>query len=83
VVLDPKHKINVEYVEGPMRYLHNDWTFEPHPQGCAVSFHVDFEFKSKTLNAVMGALFHEAVRRMVGAFEERARKLYGPATRSS
>jgi coenzyme Q-binding protein COQ10 len=82
VTLEPKHRIYVEYVEGPMRYLHNDWTFEPHEAGCAVSFHLDFEFRSKTLNAVMGALFHEAVRRMVGAFEERAKQLYGGRPRS-
>jgi coenzyme Q-binding protein COQ10 len=42
-----------------------------------VEFFLSFEFRSKLLQAVIGALFEEAVRRMVGAFEGRAARLYG------
>ena len=80
VKLDPAAlRIDVTYAEGPMRHLKNHWVFEPHSEGCLIDFYVDFEFRSKLLQKLIEALFHEAVRRMVGAFEARARDLYGPA----
>jgi coenzyme Q-binding protein COQ10 len=42
-----------------------------------IDFYIDFEFRSKTLQKLIGVLFNEAVRRMVNAFEERANQLYG------
>ncbi len=69
--------IDVAYVEGPMKYLDNHWHFKPHPDGCVVDFHVDFEFRSLLLRKAVEPLFHEAVRRMVAAFEKRAMQLYG------
>jgi hypothetical protein len=36
----------------------------------------EFEFSSKMLQSLMGVLFNEAVRRMVAAFEGRAKQLY-------
>ncbi len=66
-------RIHVDYIEGPMRYMNNEWTFTRTANGyCAIDFVVDFEFKSKSLQAIMGVFFNEAVRRMVSAFEERA-----------
>jgi coenzyme Q-binding protein COQ10 len=77
VRLDPPHRIDVAYSEGPFRYLNNHWIFEKVPGGCRIDFFVDFEFKSKILQRVIEVLFGEAVRRMVSAFENRARQLYG------
>ena len=78
VDLDPDVlTINVTYVDGPMKYLENHWKFIPDGDGCAVEFHVDFEFRSVLLRKAIQPLFHEAVRRMVAAFEARARALYG------
>ena len=77
VTLGPPARIDVEYTEGPLRYLNNHWVFEPQPNGCMIDFFVDFEFKSMILQKLIGALFNEAVRRMVGAFESRAHALYG------
>lgn len=78
VDLDPSAlMIDVAYVEGPMKYLENHWEFLPHEKGCAVEFHVDFEFRSILLRKAIQPLFHEAVRRMVAAFESRAATLYG------
>jgi coenzyme Q-binding protein COQ10 len=77
VSLDRPRRIDVAYADGPFRYLNNHWTFAPHPEGCRVDFFVDFEFKSRLLQKVIEVLFSEAVRRMVGAFEKRARDLYG------
>jgi coenzyme Q-binding protein COQ10 len=77
VELDPPRQINVTYAEGPFRYLNNHWIFEKVPEGCRIDFFVDFEFKSRLMQKVIEVLFGEAVRRMVSAFEERARDLYG------
>ena len=85
VMLDRPTRIDVEYgKEGPFRHLENHWTFLPSEKGCIVEFYLDFEFRSKMLQRVIGVLFHEAVRRMVGAFEARAKQLYGtPSGRES
>ena len=77
VSLCPPGRIDVTYAEGPFRYLNNHWTFAPVAGGCQVGFFVDFEFKSRLLQRLIEVLFSEAVRRMVGAFEKRARDLYG------
>ncbi|MEQ9331833.1 type II toxin-antitoxin system RatA family toxin [Thalassobaculum sp.] len=70
-------RIDVSYSEGPFRYLNNHWVFEPHPDGCLIDFYVDFEFRNRMLQSVIGLFFNEAVRRMVQAFETRADQLYG------
>ena len=68
--------IEVKYADGPFKHLRNSWRFKPHPEGCEIDFFVDFEFESGVFQSVIEALFHEAVRRMVRAFEERADALY-------
>jgi coenzyme Q-binding protein COQ10 len=81
VALDRPHRIDVIYgEEGPFRHLENHWSFRPTETGCVVEFYLDFEFRSRMLQRLIGMLFHEAVRRMVGAFEARAKVLYGPAS---
>ncbi len=78
VMLERPGQIRVRYENGPFRYLNNQWTFEPDPLGCKVKFFVDFEFRSRLLQAAIGVVFNEAVRRMVNAFLKRARDVYGP-----
>lgn len=71
-------RIDVTYTEGPFHYLDNHWQFIPAEDGgTIIDFFVDFEFRSKLLQKVIGALFNEAVRLMVASFEKRARQLYG------
>jgi coenzyme Q-binding protein COQ10 len=77
VTLNRPDRIDVEYTEGPFRYLKNHWVFERQPGGCLVDFFVDFEFRSRMLQGVIAALFNEALKRMVSAFEKRAQELYG------
>jgi coenzyme Q-binding protein COQ10 len=81
VSLCPPGRIDVTYAEGPFRYLNNHWSFAPVAGGCRIGFFVDFEFKSRLLQRLIEVLFGEAVRRMVGAFEKRARDLYGAPSR--
>lgn len=79
----PEH-IRVDYVDGPLKYLNNDWTFRPDGQGgCHVDFCVDFQFKNRMFEMLAGQVFDRALRKMIGAFEERAAQLYGAGGNSS
>ena len=82
VVLWPEQdgvwKIDTEYLDGPFKYMRSGWSFKDRPEGgCHVEFFVDFEFKNAILQRLIGVVFHEAMSRIVRAFEDRARKLYG------
>lgn len=71
-------RIDVEYREGPFKFLNNHWVFERDGKnGCAIDFYVDFEFHSQLLEKAITAVFNQAVQRMVSAFEKRAQALYG------
>ena len=72
------HEIEIDYIEGPLKYLHNSWIFRPDGSGgTEVDFCVDFAFKSRLFETLAGQMFDRALRRMIGAFEDRARALYG------
>jgi coenzyme Q-binding protein COQ10 len=79
VTLDrPKLQILVEYLEGPFSHLENRWTFVPTgPESCEVEFFIDYEFRSRMLGMLMGAMFDTAFRRFAAAFEQRADEIYG------
>lgn len=78
VTLDAPNLVHVEYLSGPMKYLSNHWKFIREDDGsCTIDFFVDFEFKNRFLQNLIGVFFNEVVRRMVSAFEERAEQLYG------
>jgi coenzyme Q-binding protein COQ10 len=78
----PDH-IHVEYIDGPLKYLHNDWRFRPEAGGCAVEFSVDFAFKNRVFEMLAGQVFGQALRKMIGAFETRAAELYGSSNSSA
>ena len=69
--------ITVEYIEGPLKFLRNEWRFRPEPGGCAVEFSVDFAFRNRVFEMLAGQVFQAALRRMTAAFETRAAALYG------
>ena len=78
VVKERPRRICVDYVEGPLKYLHNEWTFDPAPDGGTnVHFSVDSAFRSRLFETLAGSMFDRALRRMTGAFEQRAAALYG------
>jgi len=79
VTLDrAKLEILVEYLEGPFRSLNNHWTFRPVDEhACDVDFFISYEFRSRALGLLMGAMFDAAFRRFAGAFEGRADQVYG------
>jgi coenzyme Q-binding protein COQ10 len=78
VTLDKPHRIHVDYIEGPLKYLRNEWQFDPAPDGGTnLFFSVDFAFRSRIFQALAGEMFDRALRRMTDAFERRAATLYG------
>jgi coenzyme Q-binding protein COQ10 len=78
VTMNPPDRIDVVYRDGPFRHLNNHWNFRTDEHGhCVIDFYIDFEFRSRTLQKLIGKLFNEAVQRMVNAFEKRAKQLYG------
>ncbi|MCK9919378.1 type II toxin-antitoxin system RatA family toxin [Microbacteriaceae bacterium K1510] len=79
VTLDrPNLAILVEYLNGPFSRMQNRWTFAPTGDDtCEVIFFIDYEFKSRTLAMLMGAMFDTAFRRFASAFEARADQVYG------
>lgn len=78
VILNAPDHLHVEYLSGPMRYLSNHWKFIREDDGsCTIDFFVDFEFKNSILQNLIGVFFTEVMQRMVGAFEARAKQLYG------
>jgi len=79
VTLSPdRREIRVAYLDGPFRFLDNRWRFTAiGDTACELDFYVDFEFRSRTLQAVVGAVFYRAMQQIVRAFEQRAAALYG------
>ena len=77
VILDRPHEISIEYLRGPLKNLRNRWKFIRQRDGsCLIDFTVEFEFSNVALQALANMFFTEVVKRMVGAFEARARELY-------
>lgn len=79
VTLDrPNLQVLVEYLQGPFSRLENRWSFEPQGEGaCTVNFFIAYEFKSRMLAMLMGAMFDAAFQRFAAAFERRADEIYG------
>jgi len=73
-------RITVDYIDGPLKFLKNDWRFEPAPGGCTIDFSVEFAFKNRVFEAIAGQVFDAALRKMINAFETRADALYSGST---
>jgi coenzyme Q-binding protein COQ10 len=69
--------ILVEYLKGPFSKLDNRWTFTPQGENASdVTFFISYEFKSRMLGFLMGAMFDAAFQQFAGAFEKRADRIY-------
>ncbi len=74
------HFVDVKLEEGPFRFLEARWRFRDlAPSRCEVDFAIEFAFASRWLELVAGPVLDHAARRMVHAFEARARALGGRA----
>lgn len=79
VIKQRPHEIEIDYVEGPLKYLHNNWKFRSDGVGGTnIDFCVDFAFKNRMFEMLAGQMFDRALRKMIGAFCDRAHALYGP-----
>lgn len=77
VVLSRPNRIHIEYLKGPLKNLSNNWEFIRQPDNsCIIDFSVEFEFSNGALQTLANLFFTEVVKRMVGAFEARAKQLY-------
>ena len=77
----PNLTIMIEYLDGPFSRLQNRWTFRPTGEhACEVEFFIDYEFRSRTLAMLMGAMFDTAFHKFSAAFEKRADAVYGRAS---
>ncbi len=84
VVKQRPGRIEVIYVDGPMRDLDNVWNFRDRDEGgCEVEFSVRFTFRNALFEKLAGQYFDRAFRKMVNAFEERAAALYGSSSSSA
>ena len=84
VIKDRPNRLEVIYIDGPMRDLDNVWHFRVLPEGgCEIDFCVDFTFKNKMFEMLAGQYFDRAFRKMVAAFETRADELYGSSSSSA
>jgi coenzyme Q-binding protein COQ10 len=78
VVKRRPEEVHVDYVDGPLKHLHNHWRFKPDGQGgVLIDFEVEFAFKNRLFEMIAGQVFDSALRKMIGAFEARAAELYG------
>ncbi len=78
VTLDrPALQILVDYLSGPFYRLENRWSFSPVGEGASdVEVYLSYEFQSRALALVMGAMFEAVFRRFADAFEQRADRIY-------
>ncbi len=75
-------EIEVEYLKGPMRHLHNKWVFKDLKESqCQVEFYVDFSLKTRLFESLVDQFFHKALVKMINAFEDRAMGVYGAKKR--
>tara|TARA_B100001093_G_scaffold13075_1_gene12122 strand:+ start:65 stop:508 length:444 start_codon:yes stop_codon:yes gene_type:complete len=71
-----KDKIIVNNLDGPLKYLKNEWIFKEINNSTQLEFFIDFELKNIILNSIMKKSFELGLNKIAKSFEERAVKLY-------
>ena len=71
-----KDKIIVTNLDGPLKYLKNEWSFKEINNATQLEFFIDFELKNPILNAIMKKSFEIGLNKIAKSFEERALKLF-------
>lgn len=84
VIKTPNSAIDVDYLDGPLKQLHNEWRFRPREDGgCHVDFYVEFTFKNRLFQKMAGQMFAKALNKMTSAFVARAEAVYGSDDQAS
>jgi len=74
-------RIDVEALDGPLRYLRAVWRFEPHDENhTQLHFSVSYEFSNPVLAAVASRVFAAMFGEILSAFERRAAHLFSDRT---
>lgn len=75
--LQANKMIEIRLVDGPFSHLEGFWRFDEEPEGCRVSFDLEFEFAGRMFSLLLGPVFEQVTDKMVDAFCERAENIYG------
>ena len=78
VFVDPRNNlISADYLQGPIKKLHNRWKFQDMPDGGSqIDFYIDFEFRNRLLQRIAEEVFDRAFAKMSDAFINRAHAIY-------
>lgn len=71
--------IEIRLIDGPFSHLEGFWRFDEEPDGCKISFDLEFEFAGRMLSLLLGPVFEQVTDKMVDAFCDRAEALYDKA----
>ncbi len=72
-----KSEIQVRNLDGPFKYLKNNWKFISVDEfNCEIQFNIDFELNISLLDILMKKFFDLAFQKMVDAFISRAKEIY-------
>jgi len=69
--------IEIRLIDGPFSHLEGFWRFDETPEGCMISFDLEFEFAGRMFSMLLGPVFEQVTDKMVDAFCDRAEALYG------
>ena len=70
--------IEIRLVDGPFKQLEGFWRFtQLGEEGSKVSLDLEFEFANMFIAMAFGKVFEQASDKLVGAFCERAKQIYG------
>ena len=69
---DYLHVINLD---GPLKYMENNWKFVERGNSTEVFFDIDFEIKNQFLNILMTKSFQYGLEKIADAFQKRAESL--------
>ena len=77
ILHNDKSEINVHNMDGPFKYLQNNWEFcNISKNECEIKFNIDFELNISLLDILMKKFFDLAFQKMVDAFIDRANEIY-------
>ncbi|WP_028388552.1 type II toxin-antitoxin system RatA family toxin [Legionella fairfieldensis] len=75
-LLQANKMIEIRLIDGPFSHLEGFWRFDEQPEGCIVSFDLEFEFAGRMFSMLLGPVFEQVTDKMVDAFCDRAGILY-------
>ncbi len=71
-------RLDMQLVDGPFKRLEGYWQFIPLMEdACKVEFVLEYEFASRTLEALIGPVFDKITRSFVDAFVNEAERRHG------